>query len=108
MAKARKTNGKAKAKAEHKPQANGARAQATQLVSRVQDGFREAGDALCKQQAALQRRLPRAQSRDHSQARGVAGSEIITQQIDRLLPLLRNIIAARLRVLRAVIIIRTV
>ena len=46
MAKARKTNGKAKAKAEHKPQTNGARAQATQLVSRVQDGFREAGDAL--------------------------------------------------------------
>ncbi len=46
MAKARKSNGKAKAKAEHKPQTNGARAQATQLVSRVQDGFREAGDAL--------------------------------------------------------------
>lgn len=49
MTKAKKTRSRAKAhKAETKTYTNGSgtRAQATQFVSRVQDGFREAGDAL--------------------------------------------------------------
>ena len=46
MAKTRKSNGRAKAKAEPKFETNGARTQVTHLVSRVQDGIREAGDAL--------------------------------------------------------------
>lgn len=46
MTKTRKTNGRAKAKAETKTETNGTRTQVTHLVSRVQEGFREAGDAL--------------------------------------------------------------
>lgn len=46
MTKTRKTNGRAKAKAEAKIETNTTRTQVTHLVSRVQEGFREAGDAL--------------------------------------------------------------
>jgi hypothetical protein len=51
MAKAKKTNGRAKAhhakaeKAELKFDTNGARKQVTHALARVQDGFREAGEA---------------------------------------------------------------
>lgn len=47
MAKAKKSNGRAKAQAKPETffETNQARKQVTHLVSRVQDGFREAGDA---------------------------------------------------------------
>jgi hypothetical protein len=48
MAKAKKTNGRAKAhhaKAEAKFDTNGARKQVTHALARVQEGFREAGEA---------------------------------------------------------------
>jgi hypothetical protein len=47
MAKAKKTNGRAKAqpKAEMNFELNGARKQVTHFVARVQDGMRDAGDA---------------------------------------------------------------
>ena len=46
MTKTRKTTGRAKAKAEAKVETNGFRAPVTQMVNRMQEGFREAGDAL--------------------------------------------------------------
>lgn len=47
MAKAKKSNGRAKAqpKAESFFESNAARKQVTNVITRVQDGFREAGDA---------------------------------------------------------------
>ena len=46
MAKTTKKTGRAKAKAETKIETNTVRLPVTQIVSRVQEGFREAGDAL--------------------------------------------------------------
>lgn len=46
MAKTTKKTGRAKAKAEPKIETNTVRLPVTQIVTRVQEGFREAGDAL--------------------------------------------------------------
>ena len=46
MAKTTKKTGRAKAKAETKIETNNVRLPVTQIVTRVQEGFREAGDAL--------------------------------------------------------------
>lgn len=46
MAKTTKKTGRAKAKAETKTETNNVRLPVTQIVTRVQEGFREAGDAL--------------------------------------------------------------
>ncbi len=46
MTKTRKTTGRSKAKAEAKVETTGFRAPVNQMVTRMQDGFREAGDAL--------------------------------------------------------------
>jgi hypothetical protein len=46
MTKTRKTSSRTKAKAEPKVETTSTRVPVTQIVSRVQEGFREAGDAL--------------------------------------------------------------
>jgi hypothetical protein len=46
MTKTRKTTGRSKAKAEAKVETTGFRAPVNQMVNRMQEGFREAGDAL--------------------------------------------------------------
>jgi hypothetical protein len=46
MTKTRKTTGRSKAKAEPKVETTGFRAPVNQMVNRMQEGFREAGDAL--------------------------------------------------------------
>jgi hypothetical protein len=56
MAKAKKTNGKGKAhqpKVEVKFDTNGARKQVTKTFARVQDGFREAGEAIREASEAM-------------------------------------------------------
>jgi hypothetical protein len=45
MTKTRKTTARSRAKAEPKVEATGFRAPVTQMVTRMQEGFREAGDA---------------------------------------------------------------
>jgi hypothetical protein len=46
MTKTRKTTARSRAKTEAKVEATGFRAPVTQMVTRMQEGFREAGDAL--------------------------------------------------------------
>jgi|GEM_PF-2098537 len=46
MTKTRKTTGRSKAKAEAKVETTGFRVPVNQMVNRMQEGFREAGDAL--------------------------------------------------------------